>query len=75
MQSKHRLEPNLRCLPLIHAHISLPVRLHGQAEAEMNALNRKLQQIVEDLEKSEEKTKIAITKMEQATGEADESER
>lgn len=41
----------------------------------MNALNRKLQQIVEDLEKSEEKTKIAITKMEQAAGEADESER
>lgn len=41
----------------------------------MQSLNRKVQQIVEDLEKSEEKTKIAITKMEQASGAADESER
>lgn len=60
--------------PLIHTSPSVFIYI-GQAEAEMNALNRKLQQIVEDLEKSEEKTKIAITKMEQATGEADESER
>lgn len=46
-----------------------------QAEAEMNALNKKVQQLVEDLEKSEEKTKVAIVKMEQASAAADESER
>lgn len=41
----------------------------------MNALNKKVQQLVEDLERSEEKTKVAIVKMEQASAAADESER
>ncbi|KAI1294178.1 Tropomyosin [Halotydeus destructor] len=38
------------------------------AEAEMASLNRKVQQLIEDLDKSEDKTKIAVAKMEQAFG-------
>merc|ERR1712030_43513 len=45
------------------------------AEAEMNALNRRVQGIEEDLEKTEEKSLLASSKLEKAGTSADDSER
>lgn len=44
-----------------------------QAESEVAALNRKVQQIEEDLEKSEERLGTATTKLTEASQAADES--
>lgn len=41
----------------------------------MATLNRKTQTLIEDLEKSEDKTKSAVAKGEQAMAAADEAER
>lgn len=46
-----------------------------QAEGEVAALNRRIQLIEEDLERSEERLKIATQKLEEASQAADESER
>lgn len=46
-----------------------------QAESEVAALNRKVQQIEEDLEKSEERLNTATTKLTEASQAADESSR
>merc|ERR1712013_862494 len=45
------------------------------AEAEMNALNRRVQGLEEDLEKTEEKLVAANTKLDKAGTAADDSER
>merc|ERR1712115_735291 len=45
------------------------------AEAEMNALNRRVQALEEDLEKTEEKLLAANTKLDKAATAADDSER
>merc|ERR1719273_1994531 len=45
------------------------------AEAEVNALNRRVQGLEEDLEKSEEKLLIAAQKLDKAATAADDSER
>jgi tropomyosin-1 len=47
----------------------------NQAEGEVAALNRRIQLIEEDLERSEERLKIATQKLEEASQAADESER
>lgn len=46
-----------------------------QAENELASLAKKLQTLEEDLEKCEEKTKVAQTKFEQVSQSGDESER
>lgn len=46
-----------------------------QAENELASLSRKVQQLEEDLEKSEEKTRAAQVKFEQVSQAGDESER
>ncbi|XP_035231266.1 tropomyosin-like isoform X1 [Stegodyphus dumicola] len=46
-----------------------------RAEGEVAALNRRIQLIEEDLERSEERLKIATAKLEEASQSADESER
>ena len=46
-----------------------------QAESEVAALNRRIQLLEEDLERSEERLKIATQKLEEASQAADESER
>lgn len=46
-----------------------------QAEAEVAALNRRIQLLEEDLERSEERLGTATTKLAQASQAADESER
>lgn len=46
-----------------------------QAEGEVAGLNRRIQLIEEDLERSEERLKIATQKLEDASQTADESER
>lgn len=49
--------------------------LKFQAEGEVAALNRRILLIEEDLERSEERLKIATQKLEEASQAADESER
>lgn len=46
-----------------------------QAEGDVAALNRRIQLIEEDLERSEERLKICTAKLEEASHSADESER
>jgi tropomyosin-1 len=46
-----------------------------QAESEMAALNRKVQLIEEDLERSEERSGTALTKLHEASEAADEASR
>lgn len=46
-----------------------------QAEAEVAALNRRIQLLEEDLERSEERLGTATTKLAEASHSADESER
>merc|ERR1712117_557856 len=45
------------------------------AEAEVNALNRRVQQLEEDLEKNEEKLVVAVSKLDKAATACDDSER
>merc|ERR1712117_802061 len=45
------------------------------AEAEVNALNRRVQQLEEDLEKNEEKLVVAVQKLDKAATACDDSER
>ena len=47
----------------------------AQAEGDVAALNRRIQLIEEDLERSEERLKVATAKLEEASQAADESER
>lgn len=49
--------------------------MNGQAETEVSALNRRIQLIEDNLEKSEERLRIAMTKLGEAQQAADESER
>jgi hypothetical protein len=49
--------------------------LYVQAESEMAALNRKVQLIEEDLERSEERSGTALTKLHEASEAADEASR
>lgn len=51
------------------------VSAYFQAEAEVAALNRRIQLLEEDLERAEERLKIATEKLEEASQAADESER
>lgn len=46
-----------------------------QAEAEVAAMNRRIQLLEEDLERAEERLKIATEKLEEASKAADESDR
>jgi len=48
---------------------------HVQAEAEVAAYNRRVQLLEEDLERAEDRLKIATEKLEEASKAADESER
>lgn len=54
---------------------TLNLRFFLQAESEVAALNRRIQLLEEDLERSEERLSTATAKLAEASAAADESER
>jgi len=65
---------NRSCLNLLLSNSDV-VNTFLQAESEMAALNRKVQLIEEDLERSEERSGTALTKLHEASEAADEASR
>jgi len=54
---------------------NVEVLIYFKAESEVAALNRKVQMIEEDLERSEERSQAAASKLAEASQAADESQR
>ena len=62
-------------LKYVYANILIIFDLFFQAEGEVAALNRRIQLLEEDLERSEERLATATQKLAEASHAADESER
>ena len=62
-------------LKYVYANILIIFDLFFQAEGEVAALNRRIQLLEEDLERSEERLSTATQKLAEASHAADESER
>lgn len=59
----------------LHKQYITPIFVSLQAESEVAALNRRIQLLEEDLERSEERLATATAKLAEASAAADESER
>ena len=66
---------NIYFLKYVYANILIIFILFFQAEGEVAALNRRIQLLEEDLERSEERLATATQKLAEASHAADESER
>ena len=66
---------NIHFLKYVYANILIIFDLFFQAEGEVAALNRRIQLLEEDLERSEERLATATQKLAEASHAADESER
>ena len=66
---------NIHFLKYVYADILIIFDLFFQAEGEVAALNRRIQLLEEDLERSEERLATATQKLAEASHAADESER
>ena len=66
---------NIHFLKYVYANILIIFVLFFQAEGEVAALNRRIQLLEEDLERSEERLATATQKLAEASHAADESER
>ena len=56
-------------------YFSIDMFFHDQLEADVAALNRRIQLVEEDIERSEERLQTATENLEEASKAADESER